>query len=132
MEFEKESNNSITFTVPTKSIPRILGRAGASINDIKAESGAQIDVVKSTEETTQITCRGTKKAIAEAKGAIMAIADEVKEEINVAVHIESKFHRAIIGAGGQGLKDLVMRCGGPNDSKALAGLIRLYVLSLFF
>lgn len=69
--------------------------------------------------------RGTKKAIAAAKTAILAIADQVAEEITVAVTVESKFHRTLIGGGGQGLKDLVTRCGGPSDSKLQAGLIRL-------
>ncbi|TDL26238.1 hypothetical protein BD410DRAFT_813193 [Rickenella mellea] len=126
VDFEKESNNVIKFTVPTRSVARILGRGGASINDIKDETGAQIDVDKGTDDTavTHISCRGTKKAIAAAKAAIMEIADSVGEETNVALTIENKYHRTIIGGGGQGLKDIITRCGGPSDPKAQAGLIR--------
>lgn len=115
------------FTVPTRSVARILGRGGASINEIKDDTGAQIDVDKGTDDgvVTHITCRGSKKAIAAAKAAITAIADQVGEEVNVSVNIEAKYHRTIIGGGGQGLKDLVMRAGGPSDPKTQAGLIRL-------
>ncbi|KAG6828212.1 hypothetical protein H0H92_008785 [Tricholoma furcatifolium] len=127
VEFEKESNNTITFTVPTRSVARILGKGGASINEIKDATEAAIDVDKATEDggaLTNITCRGTKKAINAAKAAILAIAEQVAEETTVSVVIENKFHRTLIGAGGQGLRDLISRCDGPSDPKAQAGLIR--------
>ncbi|KAF8904496.1 hypothetical protein CPB84DRAFT_1814479 [Gymnopilus junonius] len=126
-EFEKESNNVLKFTVPTRSVARILGRGGASINEIKDSTEAQIDIDKSSEEggvNTSITVRGTKKAVAAAKAAILAIADQVTEETTDSVVVETKFHRTIIGAGGQGLKDLIAKCGGPSDSRVQAGLIR--------
>ena len=131
VEFEKESNNVVKFTVPARSVARILGKAGATINDIKDASGVQIDVDKAQEDNdnANISIRGTKKAIAEAKAAIVAIADQVAEETTATIDVPSKFHRTIIGAGGQGLKDLIARCGGPTDSKAQAGLIRLCVNS---
>lgn len=73
---------------------------------------------------TSITCRGTKKAIAAAKAKILEISNQIGEEITVTMTIESKFHRTIIGAGGQGLKDLIARCDGPSDTRQQAGLIR--------
>lgn len=106
---------------------RILGRGGANINEIKDDSGAQIDVDRSTDDpqTTHITCRGTKKAIAAAKAAILAIAEQVGQETTVTLNIPRNFHRTIIGAGGQGLRELVTKCGGPSDPKQQASLIRL-------
>jgi len=126
LEFEKESNNVLRFTVPTRAVARILGKGGVSINEIKDETGAQIDVDKADDSgaLTNITVRGTKKAISAAKAAILAISDQIGEEAMDVVTIENKFHRTIIGAGGQGLKDLVNRCGGPSDPKLQAGLIR--------
>ncbi|KAF8578707.1 SCP160 protein [Ramaria rubella] len=126
VEFEKESNNTLKFTVPTRAVARILGKGGASINEIKNETDAQIDIDKASEDASpfaNVTLRGTKKSIAAAKAAIMAIADSVGDEITVTVTIESKFHRSLIGAGGQGLRDLVAKCGGPADTKVQAGLI---------
>ncbi|KAI0066135.1 SCP160 protein [Artomyces pyxidatus] len=126
VEFEKESNNVVKFTVPARAIPRILGKGGVTINEIKDETGAQIDLDKTAEDSgsAQITCRGTKKAISAAKAAIQAIADQVGEEVTVTLTVESRFHKTLIGAGGQGLKALIARCGGPSDSKAQAGLVR--------
>ncbi|KAL0068793.1 hypothetical protein AAF712_004122 [Marasmius tenuissimus] len=125
VEFEKESNNVLKFTVPTRSVARILGKSGATINEIKDSTDATIDVDKSDDNAvTNITVRGTKKAVAAAKTAILAIADQVSEEVTVTIAVENKYHRTLIGAGGQGLKDLVKRVDGPTDSRQLAGLIR--------
>lgn len=74
---------------------------------------------------TNISVRGTKTAIAEAKAAILEISEQVVEETTVTFTVESRFHRTLIGAGGQGLRDLIIRCGGPTDSKIQAGLVRL-------
>jgi len=114
--------------VPTRAVARILGKGGASINEIKNTTDAQIDVDRPSDDsaaTTHVSVRGTKEAIVAAKAAIMAIADSVGEEITVSMNIESRFHRSLIGAGGQGLRDLVAKCGGPADTKLQAGLIHL-------
>lgn len=46
VEFEKEANVVSKFTVPTRAVARILGKGGVSINQIKDETGAQIDIDK--------------------------------------------------------------------------------------
>jgi predicted PilT family ATPase len=125
LEFEKESNNSVKFTVPARSVARILGKGGVKINEIKDNTNTQIDVDKSSEELTAITVRGAKQDIAEAKAAILAISDAVAEETTLTMLVDNKYHRSLIGAGGQGLKELIARCGGPSDPKLQAGLVRL-------
>ncbi|KAL4267736.1 K Homology domain-containing protein [Pleurotus pulmonarius] len=126
LQFEKEANEVIKFSVPNRAVARILGRGGATVNEIKNNTGAAIDVVKGSDadSNTTITLRGTSAAINEAKAAILEISNSVVEEVTETVNIETKFHRTIIGAGGQGLKELIARCGGPSDQKAQAGLIR--------
>ncbi|KAI0266791.1 hypothetical protein BC834DRAFT_935068 [Gloeopeniophorella convolvens] len=125
VDFEKESNNVVQFTVPSRAIPRILGKGGATINEIKDDTGAVIDLDKSEDgNQATVTCRGSKKAIAAAKTAIQAIADQVGEEVTEVLTIEGKFHRTLIGGGGQGLRNLITRCDGPADPKVQAGLVR--------
>ncbi|KAI6046041.1 hypothetical protein EDC04DRAFT_2631698 [Pisolithus marmoratus] len=127
LDFEKEMNNTLKFTVPGRAVARILGRGGATINEIKDETGAQIDIERGTEDKTVdvcITARGSKDAINAAKTAILAIVEQVPEEASETLYIEQKYHRSIIGPGGQGLKDIIVRCGGPSDPKLQAGLIK--------
>lgn len=130
VEFEKEANVVSKFTVPTRAVARILGKGGVSINQIKDETGAQIDIDKPADaegngKDTNVTLRGTKKAIAAAKEAILAISSEVSDEVTETVRVEHALHRTIIGAGGQNLRDLVAKAGGPSDSRQQAGLVHL-------
>jgi polyribonucleotide nucleotidyltransferase len=118
----------VKFTVPTRAVARILGKGGASINAIKADTGAQIDIDKPTDgddKDTAVQLRGTKKAVAAAKEAILAISTEVSDEVTEIVRIEPKFHRNIIGAGGQTLRQLVTDAGGPPEPRLQAGLVHL-------
>jgi predicted PilT family ATPase len=125
-DFEKESNIIIQFSVPARAIPRIVGRGGATIRQIKDDTDATIDLDKAEDGSgATVTCRGNKKAITAAKTAIQLIVDQVGEEATEVLTIESKFHKTLIGGGGQGLRNLIVRCGGPADPKAQAGLVQL-------
>ncbi|KAG6897662.1 hypothetical protein C0993_007376 [Termitomyces sp. T159_Od127] len=93
-EFEKESNNIIEFTVPARSVARVLGRGGASFNEIKDTTGAAIDVEKPEDGgvLATVTVRDTKKVINAAKGAILAIADQVADPRQGEPSNEVKLH----------------------------------------
>lgn len=56
-EYEKETGQTITFTIPSRAVARVLGKAGSQINEIKEETDTQIDVDKadSSTPTTSIT-----------------------------------------------------------------------------
>lgn len=124
VEFEKENNHILSFTVPSRAVPRILGTKGSKINEIMADTGASIDVAKDESGTTAVSVKGTKTSSAAAKKAILAISSTVEEEATAIVKIEHKYHRTIIGGGGVGLRNLLVRVGAPPEQ---AHLIRLYV-----
>lgn len=120
LEYEKENNQTGQVVVSTASLARILGKAGTTINQIRDDTGASIDVDNegSKDKDTKITVRGTKKAIADAKAAIAAIDAEVKGEESFTLHIPSKYHGQLIGPGGQGIRDLVAKATGGDDASA--------------
>lgn len=72
-----------------------------------------------------ITVKGSKKSIAAAKAAILAIVENIPEETTIVLTIENKYHRSLIGPGGQELKELISKCGGPADTRAQASLVHL-------
>lgn len=127
LEYEKENNNHGEVTVAAQSIARIMGKGGATINQIRDDTGAQIDIDNgdAKDHTTKINLRGTKKAIADAKAAIVAIDAEVKGEETFTLHIPSKFHGQLIGPGGQGIRDLVSRATGSDaDGRSATQLVQ--------
>lgn len=124
-EYEKETGQTLTFTIPSRAVARVLGKAGSQITEIKEETGTQIDVDKadSSSPTTSITVRGTSKAIQAAKSAILAIALTIGEETTTTVSIENRFHRSLIGPGGSKLRELIVAAGGPTEPRQQAGLV---------
>lgn len=123
--FEAESRQSASFTIPQKSVAFIVGRSGATINGIKDDTGAQIDIDKSAGDDgkTTVTVRGDKKAITAAKAAVLELVKEFGDEINATVTIEPKYHRTLIGQGGQKLRDLITEAGGPAEAFKQSGLV---------
>jgi predicted PilT family ATPase len=91
--FESETRQSATFTVPTKSVSMIVGKAGATINAIKDDTGAKIDIDKSagSDDKTTVTVSGDKKAIAAARAAVLAVVEQVGDELTTTLTIEPKF-----------------------------------------
>jgi predicted PilT family ATPase len=127
IEYEKEHGNTSVFEVPVKALPRILGRGGAQINQIKDDTGvASVDVDQKSQEATTatITLRGTKSAIKKAREAIEAIANEVQDELRLELDIPREYHMTLIGSGGSNIRELIARCGGPSDARASGNTVR--------
>ncbi|KAK8853234.1 hypothetical protein IAR55_003936 [Kwoniella newhampshirensis] len=123
--FETESRQTATFTVPSKAVAQIVGKQGSTINGIKDETGAQLDIDKTAGDDgkTTITVRGDKKAIAAAKAAVLAVVEDLGDEITLEVQIDPKYHRTLIGQGGQRLRDLIISAGGPTEGFKQSGLV---------
>ncbi|GAA5877249.1 hypothetical protein JCM3774_000129 [Rhodotorula dairenensis] len=127
IEYEKEHGNTSVFEVPVKALPRILGRGGAQINQIKDDTGvASVDVDQKSQEATTatITLRGTKAAIKKAREAIETIANEVQDELRLELDIPREYHMTLIGSGGSNIRELIARCGGPSDARASGNTVR--------
>ncbi|ODN73290.1 hypothetical protein L202_07839 [Cryptococcus amylolentus CBS 6039] len=123
--FETESRQEASFKVPGKAVAQIVGKGGATINGIKNETGAQIDIEREAGEDgkTTITVRGDKAAIAAAKEAVLNVVKELGDEITVELTIDSKYHRSLIGQGGSNLRELISTAGGPSEGYKQAGLV---------
>ncbi|BGP17131.1 hypothetical protein JCM10213_005247 [Rhodosporidiobolus nylandii] len=127
IEYEKEHGNTVSFEVAVKALPRILGRGGSQINQIKDDTGvAALDVDQESPEATTatITLRGTKSSIKKAREAVEKIAEEVQDEARLEIDIPREYHRTLVGAGGSSIRDLIARCGGPTDARASGNAVR--------
>ncbi|KAK4054370.1 hypothetical protein OIO90_003603 [Microbotryomycetes sp. JL221] len=123
--YEQEHGNTSSFTVSRKALPRILGKAGASINQIRDDSGVQsVDVDQDGDDVAAITLKGTKDSIKKAKLAIQAIAKEVDDEARFTMQIPKEYHTTLIGAGGSSIRDLIAKAGGPTDGRQSGNTVR--------
>ncbi|KAK6337101.1 hypothetical protein TWF718_009887 [Orbilia javanica] len=127
IKYEQDHGQSVTITVPARVLPHIIGAGGKVINQIRDDSGAKIDLPPqgSTDaELVEVKIKGTKDQIAKAKAAILASSKEVENQVVKMLSVDKKFHRALIGPGGQILHSIVVKCGGPSDKSAQARMVR--------
>ncbi|KAK6343619.1 hypothetical protein TWF730_011210 [Orbilia blumenaviensis] len=127
IKYEKDHGHSDSITVPARVLPHIIGAGGKVINQIRDDSGAKIDLPPqgSTDaEMVEVRIKGTKDQIAKAKTAILASTKEVENQVVKTLSVDKKFHRALIGPGGQILHSIVVKCGGPSDKSAQARMVR--------
>ncbi|GAA5859930.1 hypothetical protein JCM8547_004392 [Rhodosporidiobolus lusitaniae] len=127
IDYEKEHGNVLEFDVPVKALPRILGRGGSQVNQIKDDTGvASLDVDQATPESTTatITLRGTKASIKKAREAVEVIAKEVQDEVRLELDIPKELHTVLIGSGGSAIRELISCCGGPTDARASGNTVR--------
>ncbi|WWD03663.1 hypothetical protein V865_001718 [Kwoniella europaea PYCC6329] len=126
-EYESESRQEIQFKIPTKAIAQLVGKGGITINKIKDESNAQIDIEKTPDEKdatkTTVTVKGDKKAIEVAKKAILGLVEELGDEVEDELKVDSKYHRTLIGQGGQRLRETIAAAGGPAEGFKQSGLV---------
>lgn len=110
IDYEVENSHTATIKVPVKAVPRIVGRGGAQVNDIMAESGASIDVESpdGTQSEVNVTLKGTKEAVAAAKKAVQAISQETVEETVINLTVAKSLQAGLVGRGGQNRKSLLL------------------------
>lgn len=126
VNYEIENSHSQTISVPVKSLPRIIGRGGEFINDIKDSTNTRIDVKQeksdNTDETGNVDIEivGTKAGVKEAAAKIQAIVSEFQDTVIEHIEVNPKFHGALIGPGGQTLKDILTKAGMTDVTPSVA------------
>lgn len=121
LDFERENGYKKIVVVPAEHVPRIIGKAGANINDIRADFGVEMDFLqKSTDPKVQETgeveleITGTRAAINEAANKVQGIIDEAADFDSETLSVARKYHRIIVGSGGHNLRDIISKAGGDD------------------
>ncbi|CAJ0830958.1 736_t:CDS:10, partial [Entrophospora sp. SA101] len=112
LDYEKENNNSITFTIPAKYLPHIVGRNGSRISEIRDNTS-----------TPNVAIYGVKSNINKAKLQILGIVNELENQVIVKIKIDHQYHKYLIGPGGNHIREIVARAGG-SDERNLASVVK--------
>uniref|UniRef100_A0A4W5RFV7 Vigilin n=1 Tax=Hucho hucho TaxID=62062 RepID=A0A4W5RFV7_9TELE len=98
----------LTITVDPKYHPKIIGRKGAIITNIRTEHDVNIQFPdKNDDNQDQITITGYEHKATAAKDAIQAIVDELEEMISEDITLDARVHARIIGARGKGIRKIM-------------------------
>uniref|UniRef100_A0A8C7IDX7 Vigilin n=1 Tax=Oncorhynchus kisutch TaxID=8019 RepID=A0A8C7IDX7_ONCKI len=98
----------LTITVDPKYHPKIIGRKGAIITNIRTEHDVNIQFPdKNDDNQDQITITGYEHKATAARDAIQAIVDELEEMISEDITLDARVHARIIGARGKGIRKIM-------------------------
>lgn len=119
-----ESNHQIKVTIFKQFLKFIIGKAGANINKIRAETDTRIELSMTDEGSDEILIIGKKENCEKAKERIQQIQNELANIVDVDIIVPAKFHNSIIGARGRLIRSISEECGGvaikfpPHDKKS--------------
>ncbi|KAI9034108.1 hypothetical protein DFJ74DRAFT_5815 [Hyaloraphidium curvatum] len=115
--YEEEHSHSLTFTVPSSLLPRIVGRKGATVQQIKEDTDTRIDFDRQRGDPAgeegegqgevTVTVEGPKAGCEEAKKKILEIVNDQLDVAEQHIKVPRKLHRVIIGPSGTAIRKLV-------------------------
>ncbi|XP_074859942.1 vigilin isoform X2 [Carettochelys insculpta] len=100
----------LTVTVDPKYHPKIIGRKGAVITQIRMEHEVNIqfpDKDDDNQSQDQITITGYEKNTEAARDAIMKIVGELEQMVSEDVTLDHRVHARIIGARGKAIRKIM-------------------------
>lgn len=124
-QFQKENGFQEILHIPAQAISRVIGKSGATINDIADGAGVEYHFKKnakaneeenSSEKSSELELIGSKSALREAKMKIQDIINEVENTVSETIKVDPKYHRDIIGSGGSKMKEIIANAGGAELS----------------
>uniref|UniRef100_A0A8C7NSW5 Vigilin n=1 Tax=Oncorhynchus mykiss TaxID=8022 RepID=A0A8C7NSW5_ONCMY len=118
----------LTITVDPKYHPKIIGRKGAKITNIRTEHDVNIQFPdKNDDNQDQITITGYEHKATAARDAIQAIVDELEEMISEDITLDARVHARIIGARGKGIRKIMdeFKVRGGGGVAFISGLVSL-------
>jgi len=109
-----ESNYQVKVHIFKQFHKFIIGKSGATINQIRQETNTKIDLPESGSDSDMITITGKKADVEKARDEIQKIQAEKANVVSIEVKIPAKIHNTIIGAGGKIIQSIMDDCGGVH------------------
>ncbi|XP_055958186.1 vigilin [Patella vulgata] len=93
-------------TVDQKFHKHIIGKSGSNITKIKNSTGVSIQIPSDDEKSNIIRIEGNPEGVEEAKKQLHEMSTRMENEKSRDITIEQRFHKTIIGAKGENIKEI--------------------------
>ncbi|KAK7398660.1 hypothetical protein QQX98_011964 [Neonectria punicea] len=124
-KYLEEHSATATVAVQQKQVGSLIGQGGAALDELRQASGAKIDVPADRDtDIVEIQVKGTASQVAKAKKILEEKRAVFDDTVVRTLDIEKKYHKALIGASGANLRDIVVKAGGSDDRRELARTIQ--------
>jgi len=129
LQYIMDTSFTETVSVAQNQIPQLIGAGGREMENLRLETGAQIDVPGAREGAdpsgrAEIKIKGTKKQVEQAKKILQERAKVFDDTVVETLEVDRKHHRNLIGGSGANIRAVVTAAGGPDNSRDLARMVR--------
>ncbi|KAK2627151.1 hypothetical protein QTJ16_003117 [Diplocarpon rosae] len=129
LQYLKDNSHTAAVSVQAGQIPSLIGQRGSGMDEIRQVSGARIEIpnardIKDPKTRVEIVIKGTSSQVAQARKLIDEKRDVFDTTVTKTLEVDKKYHRALIGAGGSALRDIVVNAGGSDDRRELARTVQ--------
>lgn len=129
LQYIMDNSFNDTVSVAQSQIPQLIGSGGREMENLRLETGCQIDVPGAREGAdpsgrAEIKLKGTKKQVEEAKRILQERAKVFDDTVVETLDVDRKHHRNLIGGSGANIRSIVTSAGGPDNSRELARMVR--------
>ena len=106
LQWTVDNSHSSVVSVAQSQLPSLIGQAGKEMERVREITGAKIDVpgnrdIADPSGRVDIKIKGTKKQVEEAKKLLEQRAKTFDESITRSLDVDKKYHKALIGGGGE-------------------------------
>ncbi|KFA76734.1 hypothetical protein S40288_07818 [Stachybotrys chartarum IBT 40288] len=119
--------HSVTATIPVqqKQVGSLIGQGGAALEELRQATGARIDVPADRDTpVVDIVVKGTASQVANARKVLEQKRAVFDDTVVQNIEVDKKHHKALIGASGSNLREIVVGAGGSDDRRELARTIQ--------
>ncbi|KAB5583305.1 hypothetical protein GE09DRAFT_946916 [Coniochaeta sp. 2T2.1] len=128
LQYLKDNSFTATVSVQQKQLPSLIGQGGSGMEQLRQATGARIDIPNGRDipegTLVEITIKGTKEQVAAAKKLLEEKRAVFDDTVVKTLEVDKTYHKALIGAGGANLRDIVLKAGGSDDRRELARTIQ--------
>ena len=106
LQWTIDNSHTATVSIAQSQLPSLIGQGGREMEKVRLETGAQVDIPGARENVdatgrVQVHLKGTKKQVEDARGLLEQRAKAFDESITRAIDVDKKYHKALIGSGGE-------------------------------
>ncbi|KAF2202811.1 hypothetical protein GQ43DRAFT_479577 [Delitschia confertaspora ATCC 74209] len=129
LQWTVDNSYTDSVSVAQSQVPSLIGAGGREMENLRAETGCQIDVPGAREAAdpsgrAEIKLKGTKKQVEAAKKLLQERAKVFDDTLVKTIDVEKKHHRSLIGSNGANIRKIVTSAGGPDNTRDLNRIVR--------
>ena len=102
----KKTTSHTELIVPSQYHSHLIGKGGSNLTKLKEEFGVQVKIPQESDKSDKISIEGPPDGVKQAKIQLEVLAKKMADEASDFIVLNRRFHRQLIGSGGENIRKL--------------------------